>query len=233
MRAIQLTVACIAGLVATAGQVQAGLIVAPVTATSDVAGLLSTATATIDQSGLSSTYVSGVTDFDTFVTSGVTAGGRFTDFFIPRPDNHLSLLTYGFGSSISIESIAVWNNSQSQTGGIDAISGFQLFADDDAIFGNGTTGNLGSFSMAAISFPAEVEVFAFAPVSTPFVHLRITGTQAGQRPGINEVAFETATAAAVVPEPSSLALFGIGAGIAAVGAARRRRREKQQQAPAA
>jgi hypothetical protein len=35
-----------------------------------------------------------------------------------------------------------------------------------------------------------------------------------------------------VPEPSSLALFGIGACIAGFGAARRRRREKQQEATA-
>lgn len=33
-----------------------------------------------------------------------------------------------------------------------------------------------------------------------------------------------------VPEPSSLALFGIGACVAGLGAARRRRREKQQEA---
>jgi hypothetical protein len=32
-----------------------------------------------------------------------------------------------------------------------------------------------------------------------------------------------------VPEPSSLALFGIGACVAGLGAARRRRREKQQE----
>ena len=35
-----------------------------------------------------------------------------------------------------------------------------------------------------------------------------------------------------VPEPTSLAIFGIGAGFAGVGAARRRRREKQRQATA-
>ncbi|MFN7681135.1 MAG: PEP-CTERM sorting domain-containing protein, partial [Planctomyces sp.] len=35
-----------------------------------------------------------------------------------------------------------------------------------------------------------------------------------------------------VPEPSSLALFGIGACIAGFGAARRLRREKQQEATA-
>jgi len=34
---------------------------------------------------------------------------------------------------------------------------------------------------------------------------------------------------AAVPEPSSIAIFGIGAYVAGIGAARRRRREKQQQ----
>jgi len=37
---------------------------------------------------------------------------------------------------------------------------------------------------------------------------------------------------ASVPEPSSLALFGIGGCVACVGAARRRRREKNQEATA-
>lgn len=40
------------------------------------------------------------------------------------------------------------------------------------------------------------------------------------------------SAVAAVPEPSSLAVFGLGACVAGVGAARRRRREKQQEATA-
>ncbi len=41
-----------------------------------------------------------------------------------------------------------------------------------------------------------------------------------------------ASTASTVPEPSSLAVFGIGACVAGLGAARRRRREKQQAAAA-
>ena len=45
--------------------------------------------------------------------------------------------------------------------------------------------------------------------------------------GIDENKQLNYSPAAVVPEPSSLALFGIGACVAGVGAARRRRREKK------
>ena len=43
---------------------------------------------------------------------------------------------------------------------------------------------------------------------------------------------EYSVSSAAVPEPSSLALFGIGACVAGVGASRRRRREKQQKTTA-
>jgi PEP-CTERM motif len=45
--------------------------------------------------------------------------------------------------------------------------------------------------------------------------------------GRDNQAMEFATSAAAVPEPTSLAIFGIGACVAGLGAARRRRREKQ------
>jgi len=43
---------------------------------------------------------------------------------------------------------------------------------------------------------------------------------------------ETSGGSAAVPEPSSLAIFGIGAYVAGIGAVRRRRREKQQETTA-
>lgn len=48
--------------------------------------------------------------------------------------------------------------------------------------------------------------------------------------GLDNLSFQSNAAA--VPEPSSLALFGIGACVAGVGAARRRRGEKKQEATA-
>ncbi len=197
-------------------------IVAPVSASADVAGLDTASPAnTINQSGLASGYVAGVTDFDTYTASVATTGsGGFTAIYLPLPVDFLATLTYGFGASVGIQSIGVWNNTGTSTSGIDAISGFNLFADNDGIFGNGTTSLLGSFSMAPRSFgTTPADVFSFGAVTTPYVHLVITGTQAGRRPGINEVVFEAASV--TVPEPSTLALLGIG--LFGMGLARRRK----------
>jgi len=52
----------------------------------------------------------------------------------------------------------------------------------------------------------------------------------GWWPSIDNVQFSVA--ASPVPEPTSLALFGIGACVAGFGAARRRRRDAKQEATA-
>lgn len=228
MRTIRLTILCLFGLALAqcllAPDVRADVIIAPLTASSDVPALFSPgAPATINQDGLSSNYVPGVTDFDVF-TATTTALGTVASIYIPEPADHFSTLTYDFGAIVSIASIAVWNNRRSNTEGVDAISGFDLFADDDSNIANGTTASLGSFSMGpAFSFvPAPAEVFSFAPTSTQFVHFVITGTLAGRRTGINEVAFEANVAAQEVPEPISVALWSLMS-VAGLAAWRRRR----------
>jgi hypothetical protein len=51
-----------------------------------------------------------------------------------------------------------------------------------------------------------------------------------EQTSINSLSIEgPSIGSTAVPEPSSLALFGIGACVAGIGACRRRRREKQQQ----
>ena len=54
--------------------------------------------------------------------------------------------------------------------------------------------------------------------------------ESGGSIGRVELSYKSSVSA--VPEPSSLALFGIGACVAGIGAARRRRREKHQDATA-
>lgn len=172
----------------------------------------------INQSGLSSGYTSGLTNYATFVASTTISSS---------PDGGISgftnanvlpqILTFSFGSTMTLDALAFFavNN-------IGSVTQFELYADSDGDFSNGTGGLLGTFNPLGSVYSAQS--FTFAPVATSFLQLRALNTVGGPGliPGIGELAFRSAAPTGAVPEPSSWALMLIGFG--AVGFAMRRRR---------
>ncbi len=214
IRAIQRAAACVAVLVATAGQVQAAIITYTDRTTWEVA-VGSFATENFDSEslfnfGLGANIV-GPFDFNiagTQAFGGVRVGTDFDNVdgttFVKGGDNPDVSMTMAFSSPVTafFADFANVNGSDGLNIVVDSTP-FNL----PTFFSGGQDGSFGVVSstpFSFIEFDSGDEAFGIDNISTP----------------------------AAVPEPSALALFGIGACIAGFGAARRRRREKHEDATA-
>lgn len=225
MRAIRLAAVCVAVLAATQ-QLKAGMILQPTAVTAPSESGSAVADNMINQSGLSVGYTSQVTNFDSFLASATHANSGTTVWantpLVTFPVN----LDFDLGGSFILESLGLWNWDISIVAGA-AAKDFNLFAANDSSFTSATL--LGSFTAleSASNSAAAGQVFSFAPTSASFMRLEFLSNYGSPlQIAIGEVVFETSSGAAV-PEPSSLALFGIGACVVGLGAARRRRNRRR------
>jgi hypothetical protein len=186
---------------------QAGTILQPTSATSSMGSFSSQYLPlfAINQSALTPGYVSGVTDFDTYVASantGLAGGGSFNTWY---SSSSVIIGTFDFvlGGLFNIESFALWNDPQS---GGQGVNGFTLHADDNVNFTSPTL--LGSYTaVEGLGNANLAQVFTFTPTAATHVRLSILSNHGSAlTTGISEAAFEVAP----VPEPSTLALAGIG-----------------------
>ncbi|MCR9243691.1 MAG: PQQ-binding-like beta-propeller repeat protein [bacterium] len=146
----------------------------------------------IDQSGLSASYVGGTTEFATFVPSTShpnsnqasllgNSNGQNQPNGVVQPGE---TITFDLGVAQPTNGIAIWNPP---TVG-DAILGFELFADADNDFTNGTSRPLGAFAVSAVR---TGQAFGFTTVTTRFVHLRVTAHGGGDFLRLGEAAFRS------------------------------------------
>ncbi len=217
MRAISLTVACVAVLVALVGRSEGGVIIQAASAVSDTpVNFQFDLNNAINQDSLSVGYASGVTDFDAYIASGPTDGNSPHDMVVFDRRSVPVTVDFDLGGEVLIESFALWNRGFVDQG----VRDFKLSASSDASFLDSV--DLGDFTATAVigswSFTGS-EVFSFGPTSASYVRMVVTSYYGGYGVSFNEVAFE----ASQVPEPASLAIFGFGVlGLVAV-----RRRKKQ------
>ena len=168
---------------------------------------------TIDQSGLNDginfvNYVSGVTDFDTFVAAtghnNATTTLWLSDLAFPK------VVTFDLGAPFAIDGFVLWNALSTSSA-----NAFDVFSDSDGDFGNGAAFLMSGAAPALSGVPTVV---TFSAVTTRFAHVRIN-TDHGSGPDlvVGEFAFRQ------VPEPVSLALLGAGGLLLLLARARRRR----------
>ena len=206
-------------LAASISTANAGVLFAPISVANTPPGEFNPAYAAIhiiDQSGLSANYVSGVTDFSSFVagTTSVdaelanTAFGSVNDTG-PGPID----FDFDFGTVISLTRMALWNDDDSQ-----GIGSFTLFSATDGTFS--TLTSLGNFNALIDStLPLVAQVFDPTDATARFFRMRATAfNPTTNLMNFGEVAFE---AAASVPEPTTTALLALG--LLGAGVARKRR----------
>ncbi len=148
---------------------------------------------TIDQSGLSASYTSGTTDFDSFVPA-TSHNNSNADLLLcnsnglNQPNGIVDLgetITFDLGSALSVDALAMWSTVFST----EAITAFDLHADTDDDFTNGTTALFGSYTPSATNVGQS---FVFPPVTTRFVHIVVTGHGGGDFLRVGEFAFRYA-----------------------------------------
>ena len=178
----------------------------------------------INQSGLSSSYTSGVTDFDSFVAS-TTHSDLNNSYHAQNSGGLPAHFSFDMGSSVSLSSVAFWG-----TPNVGDFGAIEVFSDTDGIFGNGGTTSLGSFTFVETgSGSSNPQTFSFPDINTQFIHLEVTSFE---DPGIcdttcfmfgGEVAFEEGASVPVPFEVSpTLGLLTIG-GIWGVSRLRKKR----------
>jgi hypothetical protein len=187
---------------AHAGQIRSPLAVV----SSTILGIGSTGHL-LDQSGLSVPFVSGSTDFDTYIASGPTHAFITELNGWASQKNSTGYLEFDLGDAYAISAFALWTAN-----GTPALNSFALSSALDIGFTSGVS-NLGSFN-AVKSLGAQT--FAVSAIGE-FVRLQINSTYGSVNVNLGEVAFDTT----VLPEPAPLAVLCIG--LSGIGLVRRSR----------
>ena len=183
----------------------AGVIIQPAAIIGNTLGENSSTPASnlIDQIGLSPNYVSGVTDYETYVqglhyNSTVAGWGSLTY-------QTTGVMTFDLGQVYSLQSFALWNGSGFYR---QQVYQFDLVADLDGDFTSGSI-NLGAFQAhdrTSQGDIAKAEVFNFATTEARYVRWFINANEGN---GFGTIANEVAFEAIGVPVPSSFTIFGL------------------------
>ncbi|XVJ68447.1 MAG: PEP-CTERM sorting domain-containing protein [Rhizobacter sp.] len=160
----------------------------------------------INQGGLAAGFVSGVTDFATYLASNPqhTTQSAGAEWFTPF-GNTAATLTFNLGSVLTIGGVAAWVDEFWGAGNI------AVFTSLDGL----AYSSVGSFTptdWATNVTSYSADVFSFSATSAQYVQLVLSGcpqplSVAGGGCGMGEVAFDSV--ANTVPEPSTLALLGL------------------------
>ena len=197
-------------------------IIGAVGATIDVGGPgFGSISDTFDQSGLRANYVSGVTDFDTFVANTkhdwVFAGNEW----FSNLNTTSARVTYDLGSIRTIDKMALWNDEAAGMGKLDL-----LVSNDGVTFSNLLLGLVPTDNFAQADYAADV--FGFGATSFRYISMAMSECPQVLRDegpafpscAIGEVAFNEV---GVIPVPASLPL--IFSGLLLLGGVRRLRRK--------
>jgi hypothetical protein len=200
-----LIITCATALSIGSGLANAGTIIGATSATTNMGESFPLSHA-IDQSGLTATYVSGTTDFDSFVASTTHNSQPGNDWVA---NNQTGNVFFDLGGIFSIDKAAVWN-----FGGQSGIINFGIqnialsWSIDDL-----TYTSLSSYTLlqGVTGVNSAAQVLTFGSVNARYIRMDVLSNYGGIGSSLGEIAFNQ-----TVPEPATIALMGLGfAGMAA------------------
>lgn len=154
---------------------------------------------TINGNGLSLQFVSGVTNFDSYLSGNPTHTLFFLDSeWFSNSETTSASVTYDFGTLVDIDRLALWNE---ETSGIGLLN---LYSSQDGVTFSPLAPGLKPIDNPFANYPAQV--FSFGRVNAQYVRFDMSECPQPDPAGypscaIGEVAFR---AALQVPEPSSI-----------------------------
>jgi hypothetical protein len=204
------------------GGAVAGVVLSPVsgTASNTYSGGGTPISNTYDQTGLSPTFVSGVTDWNTYFSEDPLKGFTYTNEWFTDTGVNSATVTYDLGAVYSIDNFALWEEDAAGIGTTNV-----LISTDGVTWVPLLTGIVPTQTTLDENYGAQF--FPFATVSAQYIELDIlqapnplaTGGYDGA--AIGEVAFEGVSG---VPEPATWALLVCGfAALGLISASRRAR----------
>jgi len=199
---VLITIISFAGLISAAN---AGPIIAPtsgiINSSGPGSGSLSN---TYNQAGLLSGYTNGVTDFDTYLATNPMHSYIFAgnEWFSNSGTNSASV-TYNLGGTFTIDALALWNDEASGIGILDLYTSLDGISFTSLVSGLIPTDNPQNTNYGA-------DVFGFSAINTQYIRFDMSRCPQANNIytacAIGEVAFRSSS----IPEPATLALFGIG-----------------------
>ena len=173
----------------------------------------------INQNGLFDTFVSGVTDFDTYIAANPLHTFQDVGFeWFSANGDTTPTVEFDLGSVMTIDRIAIWNEEFAGFGSA------SISVSTDGVDFDPLT-MIDSLTDHGFLVEYFADVFSFGPVDARYVRLDLSGcpqpngTQDFDLCGIGEVAFN---AMAPVPVPAALPLFAAALGFGGLFGRRRR-----------
>lgn len=164
----------------------------------------------INKDGLSNAYVSGITDYASYLASVPTQASNPLTQYAVMSDAASVVYEFDLGNTYTLSNFILWNGPGSAT---TRVSTFTISVSSSPAFA--TLTNLGTYSSSpSAAHPVAAEGFNLIQGTGRYVRLEVTNA-GGARTLIGEVAF------AAIPEPSA-ALLSVFGGLALMRRSRRR-----------
>lgn len=167
-------------------------------------------TATTSMGSVSTANISHITDgsgLSALSLSATHATATMANVWVGNGTS--GTVTFDLHGAYVLTDLALWNLNGDNTFGVKNV---QISTSMDGSVFSALVGGPTQFATAPFAAPETAQLFSLGPLTAAYVRFNISSNWgAPSWTGLSEVGFDGTPAASGIPEPTSLALFGIGA----------------------